>query len=115
MRNDENLKAAKSLRKSTTIPEAKLWEQLRNRQLEGFKFRRQAPIEKYVVDFVCSEKMLVVELDGWTHSTPDEIAHDEHRTSFLNAEGFRVIRFTNIEIMQDIDGLLKLIVDELQK
>ena len=115
MRSNENLKAAKALRKSATTPEARLWEQLRNRQLEGFKFRRQAPIGIYVVDFLCTEEMLVVELDGWTHSSPDEIANDIHRTAYLKAEGYRVMRMTNIEAMQDMDGVLKLILDELQK
>jgi very-short-patch-repair endonuclease len=115
MRDDENLKAAKSLRKQSTTPETKLWVELRNRQLGGFKFRRQTPIGPYIADFVCMEKMLVVELDGWTHSTPDEIAYDTCRTAFLNAEGFRVKRFDNIEAMQGMDGLLQLILDELQK
>ena len=115
MRNDENLKAAKALRKSETLPETKLWEQLRNRQLGNFKFRRQAPIGKYIVDFVCPEKMLVVELDGWTHSTREELAHDKRRTAFLNEAGYRVMRITNIETMQAMDEVLKLILDELQK
>ncbi len=115
MRDNENLKAARALRKSTTTPEVRLWEQLRNRQLADFKFRRQAPIGNYIVDFVCPEKMLVVELDGWTHSTPKELAHDQRRTAFLNGEGYRVIRLNNTEAMQAIDEVLKLILDELQK
>jgi very-short-patch-repair endonuclease len=115
MRDGENLKAAKLLRKNATLPEQKLWAQLRNRQLEGFKFRRQVPIGPYIADFVCLEKMLVVELDGWTHSTPEELAYDQRRTIFLNAEGYRVARFDNIEAMQGMDGLLQLILDELRK
>jgi very-short-patch-repair endonuclease len=115
MRDDENLKAAKTLRKQSTTPETKLWVELRNRQLGGFKFRRQTPIGPYIADFVCTEKMLVVELDGWTHSTSDEIAYDKRRTAFLNAQGYRVIRFDNIDAMQGMDGLLQLILDELQK
>ena len=115
MRDNENLKAAKALRKSSTTPEARVWEQLRNRHLNGFKFRRQAPIGNYIVDFVCPEKMLVVELDGWTHSTPQEFAQDQRRTAFLYAEGYRVMRLTNIEVMQAMDDVLKLILDALQK
>lgn len=115
MRDGENLKAAKSLRKNSTLPEQKLWAQLRNRQLEGFKFRRQVPIGPFIADFVCPEKMLVVELDGWTHSTPEELAYDRRRTAFLNTEGYRVVRFHNIETVQGMDGLLRLILDELQK
>jgi very-short-patch-repair endonuclease len=115
MRDVENLKAAKTLRKSPTLPEAKIWAGLRNRQLGGFKFRRQSPIGPYIADFVCLEKKLVIELDGWTHSTPKEIAHDERRTGFLNAEGFRVIRFGNTDVMESADGVLKAILEELMK
>lgn len=115
MRGDENLKAAKTLRKSATMPETKLWVELRNRQLGGFKFRRQTPIGPYIADFVCFEKMLVVELDGWTHSTPEEIAYDQGRTNFFKRMGFRVIRFANVEAMQGMDEVLKLILDELKK
>jgi very-short-patch-repair endonuclease len=115
MRDGENLKAAKTLRKSSTLPEAKLWAGLRNRQLGGFKFRRQSPIGLYIADFVCLEKKLVVELDGWTHSTPQEITYDERRTRFLNTEGFRVIRFGNTDVMESADGVLQSILEELDK
>jgi very-short-patch-repair endonuclease len=115
MRDGENLKAAKSLRKNAPLPEQKLWAQLRNRQLEGFKFRRQVPIGPFIADFVCIEKMLVVELDGWTHSTAEELAYDHRRTAFLNSEGYRVVRFDNIESMQGMDEMLTMILDELHK
>ncbi len=115
MREHENLKAAKTLRKNATLPEAKLWAGLRNRQLGGFKFRRQSPIGPYIVDFVCVEKKLVVELDGWTHSTPDELAYDDRRTRFLKSEGFRVIRFGNNSVMESTDGVLQAILEEIEK
>jgi very-short-patch-repair endonuclease len=115
VRDDENLKAAKTLRKSATLPEAKLWEQLRNRQLGGYKFRRQSPVGPYIADFVCLEKNLVVELDGWTHSAPQEIANDEKRTRFVNTEGFRVIRFANTDVMESTSGVLQSILVELMK
>ncbi len=115
MREDENLKFAKELRKNTTLPEAKLWAGLRNRQVGGFKFRRQAPVGSYVADFVCPEKKLVVELDGWTHSTPGELAHDLRRTQFLNQQGFRVIRFGNTAVMENTDGVLQAILEDLNK
>ena len=115
MRAKRKLNQARELRQNSTPAEAKLWEQLRNRQLEGFKFLRQAPIGPYITDFLCREKSLIVELDGWTHSTSEEVLLDQKRSVYLNSEGYHVIRFANIEVMQDIDGLLKLILDELQK
>ena len=115
MRAKRKLNRAREFRKNSTPAEARLWEQLRNRQLEGFKFLRQAPIGPYITDFLCREKSLIVELDGWTHSTPEEILLDQKRSVYLNSEGYHVIRFTNIEAMQDMDELLKLILDELQK
>ena len=115
MRDDENLNRAKELRKSTTLPEAKLWAGLRNRQLGGFKFRRQSAIGPYIADFLCLEKNLVVELDGWTHSTPEELLHDARRTQFLGEKGFRVIRFGNAAVMENTDGVLQSILEELSK
>jgi very-short-patch-repair endonuclease len=115
MRDQANLKAAKYLRQNETLPEKKLWEQLRNRSCEGFKFVRQAPIGPYIADFVCREKMLIVELDGWTHSTQEELAHDTRRTTFLNAQGYRVVRHGNESVMQGMDGLLTLILEELER
>ena len=115
MRDDANLKAAKQLRQNETLPEKKLWEQLRNRSCGGFKFVRQAPLGPYVIDFLCREKMLVVELDGWTHSTPEELAHDARRTGYLNGLGYRVVRYGNESAMRGMDGLLVLILEELQK
>jgi very-short-patch-repair endonuclease len=115
MRDQANLKAAKHLRQNETLPEKKLWEALRNRNCGGFKFVRQTPIGSYIADFACRDKKLIVELDGWTHSTPEELGHDARRTAFLNAEGYRIVRFTNEAAMQGMDGLLTLILDELKK
>ncbi len=115
MRDNANLAAAKLLRRNETMPEKKLWEQLRNRSCGGFKFVRQAPIGPYVADFVCREKMLVVELDGETHSTPDELAHDTRRTTYLIGLGYRVARYENESAMHGMDGLLTLILEELKK
>jgi very-short-patch-repair endonuclease len=115
MRQNANLKAAKLLRQNQTMPEKKLWEQLRNRNCGGFKFVRQAPLGPYVADFMCREKMLIVELDGWTHSTPEELAHDARRTAFLNNEGYHVVRYGNESAMQGMDGLLTLVLEELKK
>jgi very-short-patch-repair endonuclease len=84
------------LRRRLTEPEKLLWQQLRNRQLSGFKFRRQHPIGPYIVDFSCLNPKLVIELDGRLHDK--RYAYDETRTRFLEFNGFTVIRFRNIEI-----------------
>jgi very-short-patch-repair endonuclease len=115
MRDQAKLKIARQVRQDETLPEKKLWEALRNRNCGGFKFVRQAPIGPYIADFACRDQKLIVELDGWTHSAPEERAHDERRTAFLQEQGYRVIRFTNEAAMQGMDGLLTLILDELKK
>jgi very-short-patch-repair endonuclease len=115
MRENQNLKAARELRRRETVAEKRLWEQLRNRKLDGFKFVRQAPIGPYIADFLCRERKLVVELDGWTHSTDEEVNHDARRTAFLEKEGYRVIRFDNGSAAEGMDGLLILILEELRR
>jgi very-short-patch-repair endonuclease len=100
---------AKNLRRNMTDAEHRLWYQLRLRQLEGFLFRRQAPMKPYIVDFVCHKAKLVVELDGGQHV--ENWAHDEKRTVWLNSQGYRVIRFWNNQVMENIDG----VVTEIQK
>jgi very-short-patch-repair endonuclease len=115
MRDDQNLQRARELRKNETMAEKKLWQALRNRSLEGFKFIRQAPIGPFIADFVCREKKLVIELDGWTHSTDEEIAYDARRTSFMEREGYRVVRYDNGYAIEGMDGLLTLILEELKK
>ena len=82
MRENQKLDTARQLRKESTLPEARLWEQLRDRRLEDRKFRRQVPIGPYIADFACVEKKLIVEVDGWTHSTDVEIGTDQRRTAF---------------------------------
>lgn len=115
MRKDQNLKAARYLRRSETLAEKRLWGQLRSRKLNGFKFVRQAPVGSFIADFLCREKKLIVELDGWTHSSDEEQTHDARRTGFLQQEGYRVIRFDNESALDGMDGLLVLILEELAK
>ena len=115
MRPKRKLNQARELRKTSPPAEAKLWEQLRNRQLEGYKFTRQATIGPYIVDFLCREKKLAIELDGWTHSTPEEMRHDQRRTEFLNVEGYRVVRYYNSESLEGMDELVTLILEEVRK
>ena len=80
-----------------------MWNTLRNRQLSGLRFRRQAPIGPYIVDFVCYENRLVIEVDGGQHL---ELAdHDAERTAWLESEGFRVIRFWNNQVLKELEAV----------
>lgn len=99
--------AAKRLRLDQTDAEAKLWSKLRNRQLNGHKFRRQVPIEGFVVDFVCYESRLVVEVDGGQHD--EQAEKDARRTEVLEDAGFLVIRFWNNEVLGNCEGVLETI------
>src|SRR5687768_1981221 len=114
MRQGAKVGFARALRREQTIAEKRLWEQLRNRTLEGFKFSRQVPIGPYIADFVCREKRLIVEIDGATHSTEDELASDNRRSGFLKSESYNVIRFQNDEIMSGMDEVLTLILQALR-
>jgi very-short-patch-repair endonuclease len=98
---------ARKLRREQTDVERKLWFALRDRQFHGFKFRRQQPIGPYVVDFVCFEAKLVIELDGEQHGDAAHDAYDRARTERLAADGFRVIRFWNNEMSENFDGVLE--------
>ena len=99
--------AAKNLRKNSTRVEAILWNQLRARQIEGVKFRRQQPIDKFIVDFVCFEKKLIVELDGGQHAHAHE--EDRERDKNLSEKGYTVLRFWNNEVLENLIGVLKVI------
>ncbi|MFZ1105570.1 MAG: DUF559 domain-containing protein [Hyphomicrobiaceae bacterium] len=94
------------LRSKPISAEAKLWSELRNRQLGGHKFARQMPIDAYFVDFVCRERKVVVEVDGGTHSTDAETARDDTRTRHLRALGYRVFRITNDDVYNNLDCAL---------
>jgi len=97
---------ARKLRREQTNVERKLWFALRNRQFDGFKFRRQQPVGPYIADFVCFEARLIVELDGDQHGSGKGIAHDEARTRLLQAEGFQVLRFPNHQVNGNFDSVL---------
>ena len=89
---------ARGLRQSMTDAEHTLWYRLRNRQLQGCKFRRQHDIGPYIADFVCTEAMLVVELDGGQHA--EQVLYDARRTAFLQAQGYRVLRFCDNDVLK---------------
>jgi adenine-specific DNA-methyltransferase len=100
---------AKKLRREQTDAERKLWFVLRDRQFGGFKFRRQQPIGPYVADFACFEAKLIIELDGDQHGSDQGMAYDQSRTSFLQKEGFRVLRFPNHEAERNLDEIMETI------
>ena len=104
--------AARDLRRGMTPAEEKLWEALRGRRLAGLKFRRQHPLDRFILDFYCVDLRLVVEVDGGIHATPDQAARDEERTMWLNALGIRVLRVTNEEVENDLAGVLRRIIEE---
>jgi very-short-patch-repair endonuclease len=101
---------ARRLRKDQTDVEALLWSRLRDRRLEGWKFRRQAPVDRYVVDFLCVDAKLVIELDGGQHTAET----DEERTRMIEACGFLVIRFWNNDVLTNLDGVLLRILETLR-
>jgi len=107
-----NVGAAKALRRNQTDAERVLWFQLRGRRLDGLKFKRQVPIDKYIVDFCCSEARLIIELDGGQHAT--RISEDENRTRILEAMGYLVLRFWNNDVLQNTEGVLEEILNTLQ-
>ena len=97
------LDRARELRKSDTRAETLLWSRLRNRKLGGWKWKRQVPRGVYIVDFLCSEAGLVIEIDGGQHS--EQIAYDERRTAWLEAQGLRVLRFWNHQVLENVTGV----------
>ncbi len=108
-----NTQKARLLRKSHTDAEKVLWLRLRDRRLEGYKFRRQAPIGPYVADFMCQSSCLIVEVDGGQHAGNRE--YDQYRTDFLRARGYKVIRFWNNEVTNNLDGVLRTIAIALSE
>jgi very-short-patch-repair endonuclease len=104
---------AKTLRRHSTDAEALLWKKLRARQLRGIKFRRQQPIEEFIVDFVSFEKRLIIELDGGQHAEARQ--RDMERDRLLRSHGFEVLRFWNNEVLENIGGVLEVIRDRCMK
>jgi very-short-patch-repair endonuclease len=104
---------ARSLRRNKTSAEAMLWQALRNRALSEHKFARQEPVGPYFADFCCRERKLIIELDGATHSTDAELARDAKRTRFFESQNYRVIRFTNADVYDDIESVTNTILAAL--
>ncbi|HEY2156560.1 MAG TPA: endonuclease domain-containing protein, partial [Isosphaeraceae bacterium] len=98
---------ARQLRKAMTDAERRLWWHLRGNEIAGARFRRQAPIENYIVDFVCFDRKVIIELDGGQHAV--QVERDTARTAWLNSRGFRVLRFWNHQIFEELDPVLEAI------
>ena len=110
----KQVKHARRLRRASTEAEKLLWQKLRARQLSEAKFRRQAPIGSYIVDFVSFENRLVVEIDGGQHNRPQGRQHDVKRSAWLESQDFRVLRFWNNQVLTNIEGVLERILQEIE-
>ncbi len=102
----------KKLRNEPTPAEKLLWDKLRNKQLDGKKFRRQHSVGSYILDFYCPEYRLAIELDGDSHFTQSGIEYDTIRTAFLNQANIQILRFTNIEVFENLESVLEIIKDK---
>jgi very-short-patch-repair endonuclease len=97
---------ARALRRQETNAEQRLWRELRNRQMDGWKFKRQVPHGKYVLDFFCADASLVIEVDGYQHHE-ERAAHDAERTAYLERQGLRVLRLGNSDVLDNTEGSLE--------
>jgi len=101
------VQTARALRRRMTDAERRLWRHLRNRELGGWKFKRQYPVGPFIVDFICVEKNLVIEVDGGQHAENEE--QDIQRSTYLNKMGYRVFRFWNNQVLQETESVLEAI------
>lgn len=106
---------AKKLRENETEAEKLLWEKLRDKRLNGIKFRRQHPVNLYIADFYCHKYKLIIEIDGEYHFTKEQIAKDLERTKNLNENGLQIIRFTNNDISENIENVLQKILEKIKE
>ena len=108
---EKSFNNAKQLRKNTTEAEKLLWYYIKNKQVKNYKFRRQAAIGNYIVDFLCPKRKLIIELDGGQHN--DNIKYDENRTKYLNTLGYKVLRFWDNDVFKNMNDILETIYREL--
>jgi very-short-patch-repair endonuclease len=106
---------ARQLRNRATQSEIKLWKYLRSKQLDGYDFHRQKPIGDYIVDFFCPKLKLAIELDGYTHGLENVFEKDNIKTHGLNEMGIMVLRFTDEDVVKNIDGVLGCIREYIGK
>ena len=111
--SDRHRSRARSLRRDMTDAETKIWQRLRAHRFMGLSFRRQLPVGPYVVDFVCLEARLIIEIDGGQHAS-NQAAYDTKRDAWLRSEGFRILRFWNNDVLKNLRGVLERIAEALQ-
>ena len=110
---NKQLKArSRDLRKNLTDAEQKLWQKLRNKQIDGNKFRRQFILGNYIVDFICLDKRLIIEVDGGQHM--DNAGYDSQRGEWLSKQNFKVLRFWNNQVLNEMDSVLEVIAKNLE-
>jgi very-short-patch-repair endonuclease len=96
---------AKTLRTNQTDAEQRMWYHLRAHRFMGLKFKRQKPLGHYIVDFVCEEQRLIIEIDGGQHA--EQVEYDQHQDAWLRSQGYTVLRFWNNEVMQQLESVLE--------
>lgn len=111
----EQIAFVRRLRQNQSMAEARLWGRLRSRRLAGWKFKRQAPFGRYVVDFCCADGRLVIEIDGESHSRAGAAAYDAERSKTIECFGYQVIRLWNSEIAENLEGVCATILVELER
>ena len=111
--HDEIRERARSMRQIPTLAEDMLWQRIRKKQVQGFRFRRQHAIARFIVDFYCFEASLVIEIDGGIHDEPGQAEYDEERQQYLESLDLRVLRFTNAQVINDGDTVVQNIGDWL--
>lgn len=111
--NKKNI-LAKKLRQDQTKQETTVWNLLRNHKINGLKFKRQYPIGNYIVDFVCHEIQLIIEIDGGQHNDDEHKIYDIERSQYLNSRGYTVIRFWNNEIDNNLEGVYQRIIETIE-
>ena len=107
------IERARTMRKESTPAERAFWRVVSNKKVDGYKFRRQHPIGRYIVDFYCHEIKLVIEIDGESHAFQEE--YDQVRTAWLEAQGCKVVRFSNREVTQNLAGVVETILAIIRK
>ncbi|HEY8576039.1 MAG TPA: endonuclease domain-containing protein [Devosia sp.] len=110
-----SVERARQLRKTMSVPEAKLWNALRELRPMGHHFRRQVQISYFYADFCCHKHRLIIEVDGDTHFEDGSIADDARRDQLLGREGYRVLRVSNRDVMRNMDGVLTLVLQALDR
>ena len=111
--NKQLVPLAKHMRKNLTDSEQAIWQKIRMKQLCGFQFYRQRPVGNYILDFYCSKAKLAIEIDGGQHNRKDDILNDAEREAYLERKGIKVLRFSNLDVMNNISGVLESILNEL--